>query len=119
MTSYRLTHAAQLDIAAILEWSEDEFGAEVRSRYQSLIATVIREVAASENQVGCTPRPELGDGVLSWHLSQSRAHSPGGRVGRPRHFLVCRRDEDAVAVGRVLHDAMDLRRQVDSEQSWT
>lgn len=119
MTSYRLTHAAQLVIAAILEWSDGGFGAEARSRYQSLIATAIRDVAASEQQVGCTPRPELGDGVFSWHLSQSRAHSPGGRVGRPRHFLVCRRDDDILVVGRVLHDAMDLRRHLDREQRWT
>lgn len=119
MTLYRLTHAAQSDIAAILDWMEAEFGTEARNRYQSLIATAIRDVASSENQVGYTPRPELGDGVFSWHLSQSRAESPGGRVRRPRHFLVCLRDDGTLVVGRVLHDAMDLRRHVDREQPWT
>lgn len=119
MTPYRLTSAAQSDIASILDWSEDEFGAEARNRYRSLIAAAMRDVASSESQFGCTPRPELGEGVFSWHLSQSRAHSPGGRVRRPRRFLVCLRDGDTLVVGRVLHDAMDLRRHVDREQPWT
>jgi toxin ParE1/3/4 len=39
-------------------------------------------------------------------------------VHRPRHFLICRRDGDLLVVGRVLHDAMELRRHLDPEQDW-
>ena len=57
-----------------------------------LIAAAIRDAAERSSAIGFTPHPEFGDGVLTWHLAQSR----GGRsrrgidVRRPRHFLVCR-----------------------------
>ncbi len=114
MTRYRLTHAAQTDILSILAWSHDQFGEEARQRYEALISAAIRDAAARNDELGRTPRPELGDGVFSWHLAQSRRRSRGGKVRRPRHFLTCRLDGDVLVVGRVLHDAMDLRRHLDS-----
>ncbi len=118
MARYRLTHAAQADIVSILAWSHDQFGEEARKRYEALITTAIRDAATRSDEVGRTVRPELGEGVFSWHLGQSRTHSPGGNVHRPRHFLICRRDGDVLVVGRVLHDAMELRRHLDSQQPW-
>lgn len=113
MRRYRLTHAAQADIVSILAWSDEQFGEEARKRYEALIVTAIRDAASRTDEIGHAPRPELGDGVFSWHLSQSRAHMSGRSVRRPRHFLICRRDGDALVIARVLHDAMDLRRHVD------
>ncbi|HEY5877406.1 MAG TPA: type II toxin-antitoxin system RelE/ParE family toxin [Nakamurella sp.] len=118
MAKYRLTHAAQADIVSILAWSGEQFGEEARKRYEALIATAIRDVASATDGAGHTPRPELGNGVFSWHFSQSRARSSGGRVRRPRHFLIFRRDGDVLVIGRVLHDAMDLRRHVDPQRTW-
>lgn len=118
MARYRLTHAAQTDIVAILAWSHERFGAEARKRYEALIATAIRDAAAGSDEVGSTARPELGYGVFSWHLMQSRSRSPGGTVHRPRHFLICRRDGDLLVVGRVLHDAMELRRHLGPQRDW-
>ncbi len=108
MARYRLTHAAQADIVSILAGSHDQFGEEARKRYEALITTAIRDAATRSDEVGRTVRPELADGVVSWHLAQSRTHSPGGNVHRPRHFLFCRRDADVLVGGRVLHDAMEL-----------
>ena len=113
MARYRLTHAAQADIVSILAWSHDQFGEQARKRYEALIATAIRDAATRSDDVGRSLRPELGDGVFSWHPAQSRTHSPGGKVHRPRHFLICRLDGDVLVVGRVLHDAMELRRHLD------
>jgi toxin ParE1/3/4 len=118
MGRYRLTHAAQSDIIAILAWSHERFGAEARKRYEALIAAAIRDAAERSDGVGHTARPELGEGVFAWHLAQSRSRSQGGMVHRPRHFLICRRDGDLLVVGRVLHDAMELRRHLDPEQDW-
>lgn len=118
MAGYRLTQAAQTDIVSILAWSHDQFGAEARRRYEALIATAIRDAATRSDTVGQVLRPELGEGVFSWHLAQSRSRSPGGTVHRPRHFLICRRDGDVMVVGRVLHDAMELRRHLDPEHPW-
>lgn len=115
---YRLTAAVQADISSTLAWSEDEFGAEARRRYAALIAAAIRDAASGSNDVGLRPRPELGDGVFSWHLSQSRHHSPEARVRHPRHLLICRRDRDTLIIGRVLHDAMDLQQHRDANPAW-
>lgn len=118
MAPYRLTHAVRADIVSILAWSHDQFGEEARKRYEALIISAIRDAASRSEDVGHTPRPELGDGVFSWHLTRSRARSPGGKVHRPRHFLACRRDGDMLVIGRVLHDAMDLRRHIDPLRTW-
>lgn len=116
MVRYRLTRAAQSDIVSILGWSDEQFGSEARERYQALMAAAIRDAASRLDDVGHTLRPELGDGVFSWHLSQSRSRSRGGSVRRPRHFLICQRDAEVLVIVRVLHDAMDLRRHVDLQQ---
>lgn len=118
MTHFRLTRAAQADIASILVWSQEQFGDEARDRYASLIATAIRDAAARGDGMGATPRPELGEGAFSWHLAASRTRSPGGLVRRPRHFLICRVDGEVFVIGRVLHDAMDLPRHIDPAESW-
>ena len=118
MAGYRLTHAARADIISILAWSHEQFGEGARKRYEALIATAIRDAASCSDDAGHTARPELGEGVFSWHLSRSRARAPGEKVHRPRHFLICRRDGDTLVIGRVLHDAMDLRRHVDPHQTW-
>ncbi len=118
MTRYRLTHAAQADILSILAWSHDQFGEEARQRYEALITAAIRDAATRNDELGRTPRPELGDGVFSWHLVQSRRRSRAGKVHRPRHFLICRPDGDVLVVGRVLHDAMELRQHLDPQWPW-
>lgn len=118
MAGYRLTHAAQADIVEILAWSHEQFGEEARKRYEALIATAIRDAASRSDDGGLTSRPELGSGVFTWHLSRSRARTPGGKVNRPRHFLICGRDGDTLVIGRVLHDAMDLRRHIDPRETW-
>ncbi len=118
MADYRLTQTARADIVSILAWSHEQFGEQALKRYEALIATAIRDAASRSDDGGPTVRPELGEGVFTWHLSRSRARAPAGKVHRPRHFLVCRRDGDTLVIGRVLHDAMDLRRHVDPRQTW-
>lgn len=98
---------------SILDWSQDQFGESARKRYEALIVTAIRDAASRGDTLGATSRPELGEDVSSWHLARGRSRSSGGTVRRPRHFLVCRWDDDVLVIGRVLHDAMDLRRHLD------
>ena len=118
MAGYRLTHAARADIISILAWSHEQLGEGARKRYEALIATAIRDAASRSVDAGRRPRPQLGEGVFSWHLSPSRARAPGEKVHRARHFLICRRDGETLVIGRVPHDAMDLRRHVDPHQTW-
>lgn len=82
MVRYRLTHAAQDDVAEILRWTDEQFGEQARARYAALIVTAMRDVISAGN-IGSRPRPELGEGVFTWHLAQSRTHTQQGRVHRP------------------------------------
>lgn len=119
MANYRLTHVAQADISGILTWSHESFGEAAEARYAALIAAAVRDVAERSDDVGFTSHPELGDGVLTWHLAQSRGRSRGGDVRRPRHFLVCLPDGEILVIGRVLHEAMDLQLHVSAGMDWS
>jgi toxin ParE1/3/4 len=120
MVGYRLSGPAKADIVKILAWSERQFGEVARVRYAALIRAALRDISGQPDRVGSILRPELGEGVRSWHLSLSREHarSVTGIVRRPRHFLIYRMDGGLVVVGRVLHDAMELAHQLDAGRSW-
>jgi len=111
MASFRLSAAAEADIVSVLAWSESLFGDRARRRYERLLATALRTIGADPECVGSVPRPELGQGIRSYHLfhSRERARTDEGIVRRPRHFLLYRViNPDLIGIGRVLHDAMDL-----------
>lgn len=118
MTRYRISHAARSDIINILAWTQEQFGDQARRRYERLIVAGIRDISKDPSRPGSTERPELGDGVRTWHLHRSRTHTRSGMVRRPRHFLIYRVDGEIVVIGRILHDAMELRRHVDADASW-
>jgi toxin ParE1/3/4 len=120
MLRYRLSDAAQADAINILAWTHEQFGEAARLRYEHLIVAALRDVAAQPDRPGSIERPELGAGVRSWHLRLSREHGATGAevVRRPRHFLVYRFEPALVVVGRVLPDAMELRRHLDPDTSW-
>ncbi len=120
MFRYRLSEAAQGDVLDILAWTDAQFGEAARLRYESLIIAALRDLARQPDSPGGLARPELGAGVRSWHLKLSREQvNPGvGVVHRPRHFLVYRLEPGLVVVGRVLHDAMELVRHLDSDAAW-
>lgn len=120
MLRYRLSASAEADVVGILGWTHEQFGEAARLRYESLIVAALRDVAAQPDRPGSIARPELGAGVRSWHLRLSRDHVAEGVgvVRRPRHFLVYRLEPGLLVVGRVLHDAMELARNLDPETSW-
>ena len=114
MFRYRLSLAAQADIYEILAWSHDRFGEGARIRYEALIVAALRDVADQPGRPGSIERPELGAGTRSWHLGLSRGRAAAlATVRHPRHFLIYRVEPDAVAIGRVLHDAMELASHMD------
>lgn len=120
MLRIRLSDAAQADVVDILVWTQEQFGAAARARYESLIVAGLRDVAAQPDRPGSIERPELGAGVRSWHLRLSRNHPSTGAAGvrRPRHFLIYRVEPKLLVVGRVLHDAMELAQHLNPETSW-
>lgn len=120
MWRYRLSATAQADVVNILSWTQREFGEAARWRYERLIVTALRDVVAQPQRPGSVARPELGAGVWTWHLRLSRARAAGdaGEVRRPRHFLVYRIEPELLVVGRVLHDAMELTRDLPPDGGW-
>ena len=115
MTLVRLSAAAEADIISVLAWTESQFGDMARRRYERLLTTALRTIGADPECVGSLPRSELGQGIRSYHLfhSRERARTNDGIVRRPRHFLLYRMtNPDVIGIGRVLHDAMDIARNL-------
>lgn len=119
MPRFRLSHSADADIFDILTWSHNRFGEQARQRYESLIVAAVLHAAEHRDGAGFNAKPELGTGVLTWHLALSTQRVRGGGVRRPRHVLVPRWDGDVLVVGRVLHEKMDPTRHLDPEKDWT
>jgi toxin ParE1/3/4 len=118
MPTPRLSRLADQDILEILTWSEEAFGLEARVRYSALIRTAIAMIADDPERVLSTSRPELGEGVRSWHLRGSRDRSPGGKVKRPRHVVFFRVQGESVVVGRVLDHVMDPTLHIAEGMDW-
>ena len=119
MPCLRLTGPARTDIARLLDWSAEHFGVAGRRRYETLIETALRDIAADPRRIGSREEPALGPSRRIYHvrLSRERAKVQHGSVRSPRHILVYRilEEEDLVVVLRVLHEAMDLLRHVQPE----
>lgn len=120
MLRYRLSAAAQADVVDILAWTDAQFGAMARQRYEQLIAAALRDVATQPDRPGSIARPELGLHVRCWHLRLSRDHAATaiGVVRRPRHFLIYRTEPEPLVIGRLLHDGMELARHLGPEAGW-
>jgi toxin ParE1/3/4 len=108
--------AARRDIKAALKWSNENFGQEAAQRYKKLIHVVLSEITANPQLDHSHEVHGLQAGIRLYHLrhSRKRAAVDGQFVRNPRHFVAYTvRDEDTLIV-RVLHDRMDLARQLDT-----
>jgi toxin ParE1/3/4 len=113
-----LTAPASRDIAALLDWSEKHFGATARRHYEILLQTALVDLANDPERPGNAERVQLGAGRRVYHLrhSRKRARMAGGFVRTPRHFIVYRSTApDLVVILRVLHDSIDLSRNVTTD----
>lgn len=115
-----IADSAARDIEEILLWSYENFGEIPCQRYERLLIQAISDLSSNPEHPSSKLRPELGQGVRTYHLSLSRERMDLnlGRVRRPRHFLVYRIrsaatsefPEDHLEIARVLHDSMDIAR---------
>ena len=101
----RLGAAAELDLASILRWTAENFGARQAAIYRDTLAQAIGELAKGPDVPGSRARNEIKSGLRTLHIARH------GRRGR--HFLLYRAVEDRIIeIGRILHDQMDLRRHL-------
>lgn len=115
MRVLRIARLADEDMTSLLARSNEEFGAAARRRYEALLSAAFTSLCANPEMFGSVARPELGDGVRTYHLRYSRAQArTGGRaVRQPRHLIVYRpMGNRELQVIRVLHDSMEVQRHL-------
>jgi toxin ParE1/3/4 len=106
--SVTLSAAAEADLAEIVGWTDEHFGAEQAARYQATLIDAIRTLRMGPNVLGARDRSEIGERLHSLHVARGR------RSGR--HVILFRVTEPSgdptIEVLRLLHDSMDLLRHV-------
>jgi toxin ParE1/3/4 len=112
-----ITGPARRDIASIIRWSLQDFGGDAALRYEALILQAFRDLQADPERTGAKQRPELAENVFAYHLRHSRDRARLGfrTVRTPRHFILYRRQGQAIEILRLLHDARDLERHLSEE----
>ena len=101
----RLGAAAELDFAAILRWTTEEFGASQSRRYRDTLIAAIGELADGPEVAGSRARDEIKRGLRTLHVARH------GRRGS--HILLYRAAPGTtIEIVRILHDRMDLPRHL-------
>ncbi|SDG14283.1 type II toxin-antitoxin system RelE/ParE family toxin [Thalassobaculum litoreum] len=108
----RPTGPARRDLIDIRRYTRETYGSQQANAYDALIKQAFKDIAADPFRPGSKERPEIGEGVRSYHISLSRERA-GSDIKTPRHFVLYYLPTDAeIAVSRVIHDSRDLARHV-------
>ena len=102
----RLSAPAERDFVAILQWTRERFGVRQAQVYRDLLVEAITSLGQGPAVPGSSARDEILPGLRTLH------------VGRPgRHFIVYRAGaaDDTIEIVRILHDAMELGRNIPPE----
>ena len=110
-----LAAPADRDFLEIMQWSAEHFGAAAADRYETLISQVLTDVGEDPFRPGARERPDLPEGISTYHLASSRERVLGDRVKAPRHFMVYRVVGPRVEVLRILHDSRDVAKHLPEE----
>ena len=103
----RLGAAAEVDFANILRWTTENFGARQSRVYRDTLVQAIVELAGGPDVTGSRARDEIMVGLRTLHVAR--------RGRRGSHFLMYRAArKSTIEIVRILHDRMDLWRQVPS-----
>lgn len=99
---YRLTAAANADLAAILRFTGRQFGRAHRRDYAALIVEAMTRVALHPERPGSQRQGAIGDTIRSYPIRLA-----GRRANASPHILFYVREGDGIAILRILHAAMD------------
>jgi toxin ParE1/3/4 len=101
----RLGAAAEVDFANILKWTAENFGARQSRFYRDTLVQAIGELAGGPDVPGSRARDEIMAALRTLHVAR--------RGRRGSHFLMYRAAPNStIEIVRILHDSMDLQRQV-------
>jgi toxin ParE1/3/4 len=109
VAEFRLAADAAAELDEILDWSESNFGAQARARYNALLFEAMQNVADDPHQPMVRWRQAHGMEVGIYHVQHSRVRVPAefGRVAEPRHYLLFRLGADGVIdILSFVHDSM-------------
>lgn len=106
MARYRLSTRSQRDLATILTTSLERWGPERQHRYARLLLATFE--AAATDPRGPSTRPTAIRGVRCLHAK----HLPHQEVKDPVHLVYFRVRASVVEIVRVLHERMDVERQL-------
>jgi toxin ParE1/3/4 len=123
MARWRLSAAAQADLATILATSQERWGIDGRRRYATLIVAALRLVADHPEGPGTRDRADLLAGIRSLHLRYARSSAKNEAAAaqpmarRPVHVLYFRsRGSGPIDIVRVLHERMEPSRHLDKDR---
>lgn len=107
----RLSAAAEADYKNILHWTVDNFGPEQARVYAVTLSSALKALCAGPGIVGVKTGSEIGTDICTLHVARK------GRKGR--HFVMFRvssvQGQKVIDVLRLLHDSMDLKRHLPSD----
>jgi toxin ParE1/3/4 len=99
-----LGQQAEQDYVEILQWTVKSFGEDQANNYSETIALAIESLEGGPNILGARVREDIQLGIRTLHVARQ------GRAGR--HFAVFRAVGSGIDVLRLLHDSMDLPRNL-------
>lgn len=106
----RQSPEAKQDIKNIWHYTAAMYNADQADTYGTLIRQALRDIKQNPERPSSLPRPDLGDGIRSYHIELSKKRSGMG-IKTPRHIIYYSlKYEQKVVVLRVLHDRMDPKR---------
>lgn len=101
----RFSMNAVRDMEAALAYTVRHFGEQKHDDYKSLIRLALKGIVSNPFGFPAKHRPELHPEARTYHLAR--------RGKRATHFFLYRVHEDKfVDIGRLLHDAMELERNL-------
>ena len=106
----RLGVEAEKDFVRILKYTADTFGEWQASIYKAKLTDAFAALESGPDAPGSVSRDEILPNLRSLHVAR---HRRGGR-----HFIMYRATRgQVIEVVRILHDAMDLARNIPRETS--
>ncbi|MBB5754787.1 type II toxin-antitoxin system RelE/ParE family toxin [Prosthecomicrobium pneumaticum] len=111
MARFVLSAEAQDDIDDVVLYSRELFGEDAGYRYETLLLTALRDIAADPMRPGSHEVTKGGPGTRAYHIRYSRLRVPGGRIREPRHIIFYRSlTPGLIGISRILHERMDPTR---------
>lgn len=104
----RLSAAAEQDFREIVGWTVKNFGRSQAGIYAKILSDALHDLALGPSIPGVRQRDDIGTGIHTLHVARK------GRKGR--HLIAFRmtppEGEHVIDVLRLLHDSMDLSRNL-------